>query len=257
MKELDDIIVEIDGRGKFQRTLIFGIFGPLFFLQPLPWMNELLILKVPDHWCNHPMTNALNDTEIIKWKKCYIPIKDTDGSYDQCHIYHKENNHDLEFWNHTEFINCPSETLNSNNTQAVMSEVKKVMKTPCKLGWKFDQSEFESTIVTEYNWVCNDSHHVPDVFTFAQIGFVIGSVILSYLADLCGRRPILWVIIALIVGPMVAKTFLAYNFYAYIVLNILAAAGMVSIYSIPANIIMEIVDSGYRSKVMMFNWIIW
>ena len=56
---------------------------------------------------------------------------------------------------------------------------------------------------------------------------------------------------------MVAKTFLASNYYVYVVLNIIAQSGVLSNYQIATTMIMEVVDSGYRSRVMMFTWLIW
>ena len=222
MKELEEIIEEINGRGRYQLTLLYVVFGALCFIQPLPWFNELLLLHVPDHWCSHPMTKNLNRTEMERWKACHIPKRSIDNSYGKCSIYYLEENI-RSFWNKTDFTKsdyeCPSNYVINNTAINTLSPLnpnlnqKGVFNSTCTLGWTFDQTEFSRTIPTDFNWVCNNSYRVPDIYAFSQVGYVIGSLGWYYMADHCGRRKTLWCLIALIVVPMVAKTFLAYYYY--------------------------------------------
>ena len=64
MKDLEDIINEVGGQGKYQRRLLYYVLSPLFFLLPLSWMSEVFYLNAPPHWCYHPMTKGLNDTQL-------------------------------------------------------------------------------------------------------------------------------------------------------------------------------------------------
>ena len=91
MKELEEIITEVGGKGTFQKRLLYLILAPIYFLQPLYWMNELFFLHVPSHWCNPPNTDILNFLNETRFKDCYIPRKEIDNSYDTCNILvHKD-----------------------------------------------------------------------------------------------------------------------------------------------------------------------
>ncbi len=54
MREFEDVINEVGGHGRFQRRLLYGVLGPLFFLLPFPCLTDIFALHVPQHWCRHP-----------------------------------------------------------------------------------------------------------------------------------------------------------------------------------------------------------
>ena len=110
MKELDEIFDEIDGRGKFQRILLYFVFGPVFAFLPLAWSGQFLLLSVPDHWCYHQMSKNLNETELLSWKECYLPKASINGSYEKCRIYLPLED-EGSFWNETSFNTCPWNNL--------------------------------------------------------------------------------------------------------------------------------------------------
>ena len=85
MKDLENIIEEVDGSGKFQKTLLYSILTPLYLFLPLSWCCDVFILQLPDHWCHHPSTVSLNNSELLRWKECYLPKKE-DGSFEGCKI---------------------------------------------------------------------------------------------------------------------------------------------------------------------------
>ena len=72
MEDLDKIFEEVNGHGKFQRIFLYVVVGPIFAALAIATNSELLILNQNDHWCYHPMTEGLNETELVKWKNCYL-----------------------------------------------------------------------------------------------------------------------------------------------------------------------------------------
>ena len=107
------------------------------------------------------------------------------------------------------------------------------------------------------NWVCNDSNRVQEQFTYSQVGILIGSMGLNFLADRYGRKTMLWISLAIVVIPMLTKTFLVQYYYLYTILNLIVYSGVIAVYQIPTSMLMEVVDEGYRSWTMMYTWLIW
>ena len=251
MEDLDQIFEEINGHGKFQKILLYLIFGPMFAFLPFAWNVELLLLNEPEHWCYHPMTDGLNETELSLWKKCYLPQDDVNKS---CKIYlpdiYTPENEDA-FWNQTSFNECP---WKNEDTSSVKVSRK---SSTCKRDWKFDKSEFKRSLATDLNWVCNNSHRVQEQYTYSQVGILIGSMGLNYLADRYGRKTMIWIALITVVVPMLAKTFLAQYYYLYTILNLIVYSGVIAVYQIPTSMLMEVVDESYRSWAMMYTWLIW
>lgn len=53
----------------------------------------------------------------------------------------------------------------------------------CPMGWEYDKSEYESTIASSYNWVCENSGITTDAFTWQALGNAIGTLIFGHMAD--------------------------------------------------------------------------
>ena len=51
--------------------------------------------------------------------------------------------------------------------------------------WEYDRSNYKSTIPTEFDWVCENSHYGADVFSVGGFGNVVGTIIFGQLADKC------------------------------------------------------------------------
>ena len=175
MKEFEDLIGEIDGKGRFQKRLLYVVLSPLFFFLPLSWLNELFLLHVPDHWCYHPSQENLSQAEVAEWRNCFLPKElSPEGilAPSNCKILMPQEfseSGDL-FWNNSRLWtdrmaeSCPS-SAGSNGSISV----------GCKLGWAFDKSEFSSTVPMENQWVCENQDFVPQLFTFGVVGSIIVS----------------------------------------------------------------------------------
>ena len=258
MKDLENIIDEVGGQGIYQQRLLYLVLSPLFFLLPLSWMTEVFYLSVPDHWCFHPMTEHLNETELKAWKKCFL-IENADGSFDGCKIPLPNISNFDDVWSMSSSIDvimddaCPErkwESLRISNYD--------IINATCEKGWSFDQSEFTRTIPTDQKWVCNDKHdYVADLYTYGQAGGIIGGVLFSYIADRFGRRLTFWITTAIICVFMTAKTFLVDQYTVYVILKVVAAACYVSTYQLPATLITEVADPAYRSWTILITWIMW
>ena len=185
MKEIEDVINDINGNGKFQKRLLYGLLLPLYIFLALNTMMVFIIFQSPSHWCKHPMASNLTGEALKEWKECYIPKKN-DSSYDMCKIVLP--NTPLR-WNITRTSktnggddNCPVRDYERYGDKA------DVVIEDCRLSWMYDQSEFTRTIVTDLDWVCGDATNVPNLHSIATVGGLLGGLIFSYLGDQFGRE---------------------------------------------------------------------
>ena len=251
MKELEDIISEVGGHGTFQKRLLYLILGPVYFLQPLYWMNELFFLHVPNHWCNPPTgVNSLNDT---RFKECYIPRKELDNSFENCKMlfYNSSFNSDSAFSTTIVQNSCPSELKKKNPTRT------DIIETSCQWGWSYDKTEFTRTLVTDLEWFCDDAYIIPAMYTCSTVGNMIGSIAFNYLGDRFGRKPIFLLSTAMVALLMTIKTFLTKYYYVYGALKIMAASTFLCVFQLPLTIICEVSDSQYRTWAILVSWLLW
>lgn len=107
----------------------------------------------PDHFCTVPHDANVED---------YIPRVETNGEYvyDSC----------------TQYVNPGS----SDNLTA-----------PCSNGWTFSMTPYGSTIVSEWDLVCDRMQLAALAQSVLILGVMVGSVIFGYLSDRIGRKPVL------------------------------------------------------------------
>lgn len=49
--------------------------------------------------------------------------------------------------------------------------------------WVYDKTDFDSTIPSEFNWVCDTAHYSTDALTATAVGNMIGTIVFGQLAD--------------------------------------------------------------------------
>ncbi|KAM9234504.1 solute carrier family 22 member 16 [Dugong dugon] len=98
---------------------------------------------------------------------------------------------------------------------------------PCSDGYIYDQSKWESTVVTEWDLVCHREWLAKLIQPVFMLGVLLGGVIFGCLSDRVGRRPILWStsIGKFLFGIAVAFTFDYYSFMVTRFLLAMAASG--------------------------------
>ena len=64
--------------------------------------------------------------------------------------------------------------------------------TPVKCSkWIYDRSVLQSTVITEYDLVCDRDYHFETAFSLEQSGYILGTLVFGYMADIIGRKPVL------------------------------------------------------------------
>ena len=53
----------------------------------------------------------------------------------------------------------------------------------CPAGWSYNRTDLSSTVVSEYNWVCDRNGYLTLLYTICAIGGLIGNFVFGPLAE--------------------------------------------------------------------------
>ncbi|XP_023601102.1 solute carrier family 22 member 16 [Myotis lucifugus] len=106
---------------------------------------------------------------------------------------------------------------------------------PCLDGYIYDTSKWDSTVVTQWDLVCNREWFAKLIQPTFMVGVLLGALIFGYLSDRIGRRLVLW------------STSIGMYFFG------IAAAFTLDYYSFMlARFLLAIVSSGYLVVVFVY-----
>merc|ERR1711862_623919 len=77
MGGFDDLLDDIEGTGWYQKRLVYFLMGPLFFLMPFAFLNQIFVLTIPDHWCTPPdhVKPENFNISLEEWKMKFLPME--------------------------------------------------------------------------------------------------------------------------------------------------------------------------------------
>ncbi|XP_053625017.1 solute carrier family 22 member 7 [Plodia interpunctella] len=163
----DRALYEVGPNGTFQKK--FDWFYNFLFAAfwGMTYMNIFLALVVIPHRCEIPK-NTENISEI-SWKSKYIPTSnDTSGKiiFSSCEMFIK-----------------PGE---------------KYLTKACD-NYHYDQTWYETTVPSSFNWVCEDELKVAHIMTYSKSSEIAGSLFFGWFGDIFGRRLTYIISLALII----------------------------------------------------------
>ncbi|XP_066553557.1 solute carrier family 22 member 2 [Amia ocellicauda] len=178
MTTFDDILEEAGKFGRSQKR----VFG-LLCLVSIPWAGIYVGIVfqgfTPEHWCRDARLEKLR--ERCGWglqdtKTYSAPLVNTSGGlmHSKCETYNVD-------WNQTALV-CQHPPANMT-----AASWKNTALISCRDGWEFDY-EGRSSFVTEFNLVCEDAWMVDLFQSAVNVGFLVGSIIIGYMADRFGRK---------------------------------------------------------------------
>ncbi|XP_063173900.1 solute carrier family 22 member 7 [Candoia aspera] len=166
----EELLQEAGGFGQFQMLTLLLLCLPRLFL-PLHFLLHNFLAAIPGHHCaiphQHQFAN-LTEEEVLLIN---IP-RDFNGAFSSCEMFSE-----------------PQFRLLLNSSH----ELTNVSVQSCQYGWIYDQSQFISTIATQWDLVCEHKSLNQATATFFFFGVMLGAVIFGYLSDRFGRKSMLLV----------------------------------------------------------------
>ncbi|XP_066466469.1 solute carrier family 22 member 6-B-like [Tiliqua scincoides] len=168
------LLDQIGGMGRFQVINVALLAVPMLFMACHNLLQNFTA-AVPSHHC-HVATNSTcggNFTTAVYCGDFLAASIPTDGGVPhKCH----------------RFVTPQWQLLNPNFTGAEEAEAE---TEPCPDGWSYDGSVFASTIVTEWDLVCQFRTLKQMAQSVYMAGVLLGAILFGSLSDKFGRKPLL------------------------------------------------------------------
>ncbi|XP_043559313.1 solute carrier family 22 member 5-like [Chiloscyllium plagiosum] len=173
MRDYDEITAFLGEWGPYQKSVFFFLSLSVF-PNGFCGLSIVFVGDIPEHRCLIP--GHLNLSEA--WMNRTIPLEqDKDKlQYSKCRRYR------LDVIKNLSEIFPDPDSVN----------ISEVGQEPCLDGWVYSKEQYISTIVSEWDLVCNNEWKGPFAMSVFFIGVLIGSFISGQLSDRFGRKLILY-----------------------------------------------------------------
>uniref|UniRef100_A0A3P9IYV1 Solute carrier family 22 member 5 n=1 Tax=Oryzias latipes TaxID=8090 RepID=A0A3P9IYV1_ORYLA len=203
-------------------TAFLGQTGPYFwvtfFLLNTVFVstgfNGLYIIfagATPKHHCLIPDVNLTEE-----WRNAIIPFTGVDGEEikSQCSRYKLDVVKNLSSEGYV-----PGRDVNLTSLQ----------QEECLDGWTYSKQIYQSTIVTEWNLVCDNQWKVPFASSSLFVGYLFGSLISGQLSDRFGRKKVVFMSLAVQCLSVLLQSF-SQSWKMFCIIFLFVGASQISIY---------------------------
>lgn len=122
--------------------------------------------------------------------------------------------------------------------------------------WKFDKSQMHSTIITEYGFVCDKNYYFEMAYSLEQIGYIVGTLVFSFIADLVGRKPVM----VAVLWSMSICGFVQYfvdNFIVYIIVGFVINSLACGLEAVCVTLVLEMFSTSKRTIFGVGIQVVW
>uniref|UniRef100_A0A8C4WB85 Major facilitator superfamily (MFS) profile domain-containing protein n=1 Tax=Gopherus evgoodei TaxID=1825980 RepID=A0A8C4WB85_9SAUR len=172
-----ELLDHVGGMGRFQIIYVILLAIPVFMMASHNLLQNFTA-ATSEHHChvhinisNTPDTNLTGKLAAKDLLRVSIPM-DSKLQPEKCH----------------RFVTMQWQLLDSN---ATITNLTKLETEPCADGWVYDKSIFTSTIITEWDLVCDFRQLKQMAQSIYMAGILVGGIIFGGLSDRFGRRSIL------------------------------------------------------------------
>ncbi|XP_024882022.1 carcinine transporter isoform X2 [Temnothorax curvispinosus] len=234
--DLDDLLPIVGEFGRYQKQLLWLVCLPACLPCGFCAFNQLFMADTPSHWCKVP---GLENMDVARRRRLAIPASQDDNeTYSQCTRY------DIDWTTTMENYSVVATYLPVPN--ASWSVV------PCDHGWEYETSEITSSIVIDFDLVCDRAIYPTIGLVALNAGGPIGVYLFGTLNDRIGRRLSFFTCLAtLIIGGFL--TSISNNFWTWASTRFVVGLTIPAIYQIPFIISLELVGPNYRSFVTVMT----
>uniref|UniRef100_V9KP80 Solute carrier family 22 member 7 n=1 Tax=Callorhinchus milii TaxID=7868 RepID=V9KP80_CALMI len=228
----EDLFEEVGGFGRFQLLMLLLLCFPRLIL-PMHFLLHNFLAAVPAHHCQLPDPGHQNLSQRDRLLQ-HIP-QDSEGARSSCRIYIQPQLHLLS-----------NSTFQANSSADV----------PCPRGWEYDYSQFTSTIVTEWDLVCEWRSLNQASSALFYVGVMFGSIIFGYLSDKFGRLPML--VVSLVSSSVLGMvTAFSTSFLMFAVMRSLCGVALTGIAIISITLCVEWIDLQHRTFAGIISSLAW
>uniref|UniRef100_A0A8C3H527 Major facilitator superfamily (MFS) profile domain-containing protein n=1 Tax=Chrysemys picta bellii TaxID=8478 RepID=A0A8C3H527_CHRPI len=206
-----ELLDHVGGMGRFQ--IIYAILLALpVFMTASHHLLQNFTAATSEHHChvhininNTPYTNLTGNLAAKDLLRVSVPM-DSNMQPVKCH----------------RFVTTQWQLLDSSATVINLTELE---TEPCADGWVYNKSIFTSTIITEWDLVCDSRQLKQMAQSIYMVGILAGGIIFGGLSDRFGRRsPLIWCYLQMAVTG--TSTAFSPSFTAYCIFRFLT--GMAS-----------------------------
>ncbi|XP_071635375.1 carcinine transporter isoform X2 [Temnothorax longispinosus] len=214
--DLDDLLPIVGEFGRYQKQLLWLVCLPACLPCGFCAFNQLFMADTPSHWCKVP---GLENMDVARRRRLAIPASQDDNeTYSQCTRY------DIDWTTTMENYSVVATYLPVPN--ASWSVVA------CDHGWEYETSEMTSSIVIDFDLVCDRAIYPTIGLVALNAGGPIGVYLFGTLNDRIGRRLSFFTCLAtLIIGGFL--TAISNNFWTWASTRFVVGLTIPAIYQIP------------------------
>ncbi|XP_074132481.1 solute carrier family 22 member 6-A-like [Sminthopsis crassicaudata] len=197
------LLEQLGGLGLFQRLHILALVVPILLTASHNLLQNFSAAVPPHHCRLQPVPLGTGHTGNLSSERLlqlWVPL---DGGHqpERCRQFSQPHWQSLD------------PNASSPNGSIPATE-------PCRDGWTYDRSEFEATIVTEWDLVCDSWKLTQMAQSIYMAGVLVGAMAFGSLADRFGRKALLsWSYLQL--GAVGTATAFSPNFSTYCALRFL------------------------------------
>ncbi|XP_055634803.1 carcinine transporter [Toxorhynchites rutilus septentrionalis] len=233
--DLDELLPAIGEFGRYQKLLLWLICLPACIPCGFCAFNQLFMTDVPEeYWCKIPELQNFSAAE----RKLYgIPMAEHDGEsgYSKCYRYAVD-------W---------KEILANNDLTAVIPNNSWPVE-PCREGWEYNTTYVTSSIVIDFNLVCEYDIYPTLGLVALNTGGPVGVYLFGMLNDRAGRRISYFSCLAtLLLGSFITAASNSFGMWAFS--RVIVGLTIPAVYQIPFIIALELVGPNYRSFVTVMT----
>ncbi|XP_054024299.1 solute carrier family 22 member 4 isoform X2 [Dryobates pubescens] len=211
MRDYDAATAFLGQWGRFQR-LVFFLLSASTIPNGFNGMSAVFLAGTPEHHCAVPPGANLS----AEWLNASIPLETQGGQAAPSHCRR---------YRLAALRNFSALGLRPGSDV----ELSSLEQEPCLDGWEYSRDVYHSTIVTEWNLVCEDDWKAPLTTSLFFVGVLIGSFISGQLSDRFGRKNILFLTMAVQTGFSFLQIF-STSWEMFTVLFVIVGMGQISNY---------------------------